>query len=153
MANIPFAQYDPLGVVVTFRCPLFTIKILGFADGTMITAKRDEQAFTKKIGATGNAVRVKNRNKSGSFVFHLLPTAPENALLSQLHIIGESDVLTQSDVGEFMVRSRSDQARCHAVNAWLAKVTDMTYGKDLPTREWHFDCAELDIEAGQAFGI
>lgn len=145
---VPFSQYDPLGVILTFG----PYVISGFMDGTFIEAQRDEAAFTKKVGATGGVARVKNRNRAGSIKFTLMVTSPSNAILSGIHSLGEAETLTTADVMPCMVKSLSDLTRLHATNAWIQKVANASYGKDLPAREWTLDCEAIDMDLGDGFG-
>lgn len=156
----PFAQYDPLSVIITFGPVLF----VGLAEGTFVEAQRDEDAFTKKVGATGDTVRVKNRNKGGSVKVTLLQTSPTNQLLSLFHKAGEVVPLfpfllpanlaalgsVTSDVQPIQIQDVLGQTKCHAVNAWIKKVSNVPYAKDLSAREWTFDCESLDIDIGSA---
>lgn len=147
----PFSQYDPLGVLMTFSGPGFRILFTGFMDGTFIEGQRDEDAFSKKTGATGDVARVKNRNRGGSIKVVLMQTSPTNAQLSALHTLGESIPLTIADVGQIQVKSLTDITRLHATHAWIKKVAAAPYAKELSGREWTFDCETLDMDIGDAF--
>lgn len=135
-------QYDPLAILASFG----EITFLQFAEGTFIEAQRDEDAFTKKVGATGDVARVKNRNRSGTVKFTLMQTSPTNAQLSAYHKLGESIPLTTNDVQPLMVKDLLGNVLVHVTNAWIKKVTNITYAKDLQGREWVFDCEVIDFD-------
>lgn len=139
-----FNQYDPLAVLISFR----EVSFVGLAEGTFVEAQRDEDAFTKKTGSTGDVARVKNRNRGGSVKVTLMQTSPTNSQLSSYHKKGESFPLTLNDVGELQIKDLMGNVLCHAANAWVKKVANISYGKDLAGREWTFDCAVLEISIG-----
>lgn len=135
-------QYDPLAILANFG----EVQFIQLAEGTFLEAQRDEDSFTKKVGATGDVVRVKNRNRSGTVKVTFLQTSPTNAQLSSYHKKGESIPLTTTDVQPLFVKDLLGNVLIHATNAWIKKVTNVTYGKDLQGREWTFDCEVLDFD-------
>ena len=141
-----FNQYDPFAVTVTWGAAT----LLGFMDGTFVEAQRDEDSFTKKTGATGDVARVKNRNRGGSVKVTLMQTSVSNAYLSGFHKLGEQLPLSTDDVMQLQVKDVLGNVLVHATNAWIKKVSNVTYAKELQGREWIFDCAVLDFDVGDA---
>ena len=133
--------YDPKLVL----CSLGAIGITGFADGTFVEVSRDEDAFTKLVGAGGDVVRARNRNKSGSATFTLLASAPENDLLSALAL---EDELAGTGTRAFLVKEANGTTILAGQGAWVKKVATAGFGKEAGTREWIVDIAELDMTVG-----
>ena len=132
-----FFEYDPSEVHVVFN----GVPILGFSDGTMVSAERDEDAFTKKTGTQGDAVRVKNLNKGGSVSINLLSGSPTNTALSNLALIDEQ---TGGGKGPLQILDLNGNTLVHAEIAWIKKLPKVEYGDDESGREWMFDCAAID---------
>lgn len=141
-----FNQYDPLAVLISWK----EVKFVGLAEGSFIEAQRDEDSFTKKTGSTGDVARVKNRNRGGSVKITLMQTSPTNGQLSAYHKKGEQIPLTTADVGQLQIKDLLGNTLVHATNAWIKKVSNVTYAKDLSGREWTFDCAVLDMDVGDS---
>jgi hypothetical protein len=136
--------YDPLSVLVSFQSITFTQLMAG----AFLKAKRDEDAWKKKVGATGDVARAKVRNKAGSVVVTLMMTSPTNALLSAVHLLGEVVPPTNLDQGPLMIKDLLGGTLCHAKVAWIKKVSDIEFSDDIVGREWTFDCESLDITVG-----
>lgn len=149
------ANYDPSGILASFgglgggiigQQP--SIKVVGFMDGTFVECQRDEDAYVKKVGATGDVARAKNRNRSGSVKWVLLQTSPTNAQLSAYHKLGEVFPLTSQDTGQLSIKDMLGNTIVHAKVAWIKKVTNVMFGKEILGREWTFDCETLDMDVG-----
>jgi len=132
-----FLEYDPAKVTVVFR----GVPILGFSDGTMVSAERDEDAFTKKTGTQGDVTRVKNLNRGGAVSINLLSGSPTNTLLSALALADETD---GSGKGELRIADLNGNTLLHAGIAWIKKLPKIEYADDESGREWMFDCAAID---------
>lgn len=133
--------YDPKLVLVSFGA----VQITGFADGTFVTVERDEDAFTKLVGAGGDVVRSRNRNRSGSITVTLIHGAPENDLLAA---IAAEDELAGTGVRAAMVKEANGTTLCAGQSAWIRKSANAEYAKEAGSREWVFDVAELDMLVG-----
>lgn len=116
--------------------------------GTFVKVQRDQDAYKKKVGANGDVARAKVRDKSGSVVVTLLMTSPTNALLSQVHQLGEQNPPTGLDCGPIQVQDLLGGTTCHAKVAWIKKVANVEFGDEILAREWTFDCESIDIVLG-----
>ena len=72
--------YDPQQVVITVD----GTAIGGYADGTFISIEREEESFSKVVGADGAAARSKATNRSARITLTLMQTSPSNEFLSML---------------------------------------------------------------------
>lgn len=138
-----YKNYDPALVVCTFK----GIRLTGYADGTFISAEREEDAFSKSVGAGGDVTRVRNRNRSGSVTVTLQASSPTNDLLSA---IANEDEILGTGVGTLLVKNINGTTILEAENAWIRKMPTVEAAKDASSREWAFDCAELVMVIGGA---
>lgn len=137
-----FKNYSPDLIIVTWG----SIRMAGFADGTFVTAERDEDGYTKKIGATGDVVRVRSLNKGGSVKLTLQQSAATNDLLSAAYEVDQA--FGTFNTADLMIKDLNGTTLAHALHAWIKKLPNVEFGKDLSNREWTFDCAALDILVG-----
>src|SRR5688572_18999118 len=109
------ANYDPGLVVITWGSIIFQ----GFSDGSMITAERDEDAYTKVVGAQGDTVRVRNRNRNGMVTVNLQQSSLTNVALSALATIDET---TNLGVAPLQVKDLNGTTLIAAPSAWIRKI-------------------------------
>ena len=138
--------YDPQRIIITFK----GTQILGFADGTFVKCARAEATFKTKVGAYGDVVRTRNRNKMGSCVLTLQQTSLSNDLLS-LSLF--NDELTGTGAGSLVVKDLNGTTLYQAEKAWVQKPADGEYADDATDREWTIDCGELSVYNGGAVSI
>lgn len=133
--------YDPKKVVVTVG----GVPLSGFADGTFITAARENDAFSKVSGADGIVSRAKSNDKSGSITITLAQTSPANDYLSML---AKRDEETNTGVVPVMVKDFSGRSRYISGFAWVRKQPDGEFGKEISDREWVLDVAHMELFTG-----
>lgn len=136
-----FKNYNPSQVVMSFK----HINITGIMDGTFIEAERDEDTFTKHVGAGGDVTRTRNMNKGGKVTITLMAEAPCNDLLSA---IAAFDELVGGQYGALQIKDLSGNMKCRSPNAWIKKAPKVERAKESGSVVWEFDCAELEIFAG-----
>lgn len=138
-----FKNYDPGQVVASFK----GIQLLGFMDGTFISAERAEDAFEMAVGAQGDVTRVRNRNRTGTVTVTLQAASPANDLLSAQAALDE---LAGVGYGPLLVKDLNGTTVLEAPIAWLKKVPTVEFGDEASGREWMFDCSELIMAVGGA---
>lgn len=136
-----FRNYDPGRIILVTQ----GIQIQGIADGTFVKAARNEDNFTDKVGAGGDVVHVRNRNRSGKITFTLQDASPSNDALSQLAI---TDELTGLSYGPTMIKDLNGTTLVQSANTRIAKYADLEYAKDAGDNEWVIICAELEMFLG-----
>lgn len=136
-----FSTHDPANTIVTLGPLLFT----GFADGSMIQIERDEDTYSKKVGAQGDTTRVRSRNRNGRATVRLQAQSPTNALLSARMALGESSNL---DVGVFQAKDLSTNTTFTAVAGWLVRPAGADFAQDATEREWMIDLYQLVVIHG-----
>ncbi len=132
---------DPAKYVASFN----GVRITGFAKGTMINVERDEAAFAKTPGATGDTVRVRNRNRGGKATFTLMAESPVN---DQLSALAQLDEKFGTGSGELLITDLNGTSVYEAENAWIEKISNAPMGDEAQNREWVIDCAELLMFVG-----
>ena len=121
--------YNPADVLAV----LAGIPISGYADGTFITASRDNPSWNSLVGSDGEGARAKSNDKSGTITFTLLQTSLSNDLLSGLITLDE---LSGDGVGPFMIKDNSGRTLLTAESAWIEKPADSEFGREISNREW-----------------
>jgi len=114
-------------------------------DGDVVIVARDEQTFTKGVGATGEVARSKTNNRAGTITIRLMQTSEMNTSMST---IMASDELANSGIVPFTSIDNAGFDVHIAPEIWLQKPPDGVYGKAAGTREWIFDAADLDMFFG-----
>jgi hypothetical protein len=136
--------YDPGSVIVVFG----TLNLSGFSDGTMVRVERDEDAFTKKVGADGECTRTRNRNRCGSVTVTLMQSSASNLALAALLT---ADELTPGGTSILPITVKDNQGNSlhTALDAWIRKTPSAEYAKEVGSREWVIDTGKMvNIEGG-----
>jgi len=136
-----FKNYDPGRIIVTFK----GAQIQGYAEGTFVKASRAEETFKTNVGAGGDVVRIRNRNKMGSVVVTLQAASSSNDTLQSFV---DLDELTGLGYGALMIKDLNGTTLVVAEKAWVQKPADAEYGAENPNREWIIDCAEIVVKNG-----
>lgn len=137
----PLRTYSPdlVSVIIGER------PITGFADGESITAERNNDAFTRVIGMTGEGARVRSNDRSGKITLKLMQTSPDNEYLSTLF---NEDEATAARVFNVMIRDQNGTSLHEAQTAWIVKPANASFGKELADREWMIECDNLKMFSG-----
>lgn len=136
-----YNQYDPGRVVASFRGVLLE----GFAEGSFISAERNEDGFTTEVGAAGDVTRTRSRNRTGLVTFTLQAAAPGNDMLSAIATLDE---LTGAGAGPLLVKYLDGTTALAASTAWIKKYPTVEFGAESGSREWVIECAELLMHVG-----
>ncbi len=133
MANV--LTYKPGEVSVVFD----GYEMTGFADGTFVTVEREEDSFTKHVGADGEVSRTLNANQSGTVTLTLKQTSDSNRILGELLATDEDD---GSGVAELVVKDNLTN-KAFSGEAWIQKPPNLERGKEQADQEWVFACAKI----------
>lgn len=133
--------YDPALVILTYG----GIPIKGFADGTFIVVERSNDAFTKTSGADGRVSRAKSNDKSGTVTVTLAQTSSSNDVLAGF---AKQDELSNTGVKVLNCKDVGGRSTHFSSAAWIRKVPNAEYGKEISNREWVLDCDNLDSFIG-----
>lgn len=138
--------YDPKNIIAN----VFGIPLTGWADGSFIKVTRDEDTFSKQVGAGGEIARTRNRNRGAKITFSLMATSPENDLLSAQAKLDEA---TGMGTGAVQIKDLNGTTQVDAAEAWISKPADVEFGKEVGAREWTIDVADLNTFAGGTFAL
>lgn len=122
-----------------------TRALRGKSEGTFVKVARDEDSFTKKVGADGEVSRAATSNKSGTIEVTLDQTSEDNAYLQNLSNVDEN---TKNGIVPAKIIDKSGTYAAGAAEAWVRKPADAEKGRDVKERTWIIDCAVLDIAGG-----
>lgn len=122
-----------------------TRALSGLAEGTFVNIVRDEDAFTKQVGADGEVTRSKTNNKSGSIEITTQQGSDANDYLSGVHA---SDENSGSGVVPVTVIDKSGSTVAFSRESWVRKIADAGFGRDAGERTWILDCAQLEVTVG-----
>lgn len=137
----PLATYDP-GVVTQALGPNI---IGGYAEDSQITVELNSPLYTMKVGAGGEVVRSRSRDKSGTITFKLLQTSPSNDVLSALAQLDQTGL----GVVPYMLKDMlSPTTIAHAATAWISEMPKGEYGKESGDREWKVQTNNLELFFG-----
>ena len=138
--------YDPQQVVITVD----GTAIGGYADGTFISIEREEESFSKVVGADGAAARSKATNRSARITLTLMQTSPSNEFLSMLLARDERN---NSGVFAVIVKDNSGSSRFFSATGWIAGLPTVEYGKEISNREWLIDVTDVDYNVAGNIGV
>lgn len=117
----------------------------GYADGTFVTFGRDNPAATGSVGSDGEGGRAMSNDKSGTITCTLMQTSATNDQLSELAALDE---LNGDGVAPLMIKDGSGRTLCTAETAYIEKVADGEFARELTNREWTFKTDNLQMFIG-----
>jgi hypothetical protein len=121
--------YDPAKVELVVA----GVPISGFASGTFISMARAADAWSKVVGASGEVIRSKSNDRSGTLTLTLLQSSLSNDALSELASLDE---LSNDGVGPLMIKDLSGRLLLQAESCWVQKVADVNRGSEQENMEW-----------------
>ncbi len=133
--------YDPAQVVVTFLGNILT----GFGPDTFLTVERESDAFSDEVGADGEVARARSRDRRGTVTLTLLQSSLSNDVLSAA---AAADELGGLGVGPLLIKDLTGATLVAAESAWVRKIANVEYGKEITAREWMIRCADMTVLVG-----
>lgn len=134
--------YDPNNVQIIVG----GVAMSGFADGTFINIAYDENLYNKTVGADGEVSRSRTNNRSATVTLTLKQTSSSNDELSALVL---ADELDNSGAVPLMVKEiGSGRTLLFAQAAWVEKMPDIGYSKDIEDRAWTLGTSGLTTFVG-----
>ena len=117
----------------------------GFSDGTFITAEREDDAYTKHVGADGEVGRTKSANKSGEVALTLAQYSGSNDVLSGLAL---ADELSDSGIVPVIIKDTKGTTILFSGEGWVRKLPVVEFGDEITDREWILDMASMEYTVG-----
>lgn len=108
--------------------------ISGFADGTFVHVTMVNDGITTQVGADGEIARAINTDRRCTVTLTLQQTSESNDFLSTFFNI---DMLTCGGrAGPILIQDLCGTTLFMSAQAWIVKMPDMEYGKEILTRAW-----------------
>ncbi len=117
----------------------------GFAEGTFVGAEREDDAFTKHVGADGEVGRTQSANKSGEVTLTLAQYSASNDVLSSLAI---ADELTASSIFPVIIKDSGGTTILFSGEGWVRKLPAVEFSDEITDREWVLDMAKMEFFVG-----
>lgn len=137
----PLSTYDPSQVFVTYGG--FTLQ--GFAEGSMVSVERNENAYNLYIGSDGEGARSKSNNKSAVITIRLMQTSDSNDILTS---IAKMDETANAGSLPFMIKDGNGRTLLIAENCWIQKIPVIDFGKEVVEREWKLETDNIEVFTG-----
>ncbi len=134
-------SYNPASVFIIVG----PVPIVGYADGTFITAGRVNDAFTMGSGADGEGWRAKSNDRTGVITLTLLQSSLSNVGLSALAALDET---SGDGVVPFLMKDISGTTILAAETCWITKFADVERARELSTVEWSISTDSLIMTVG-----
>lgn len=122
--------YDPKKFLIAFAA----IPLTDFAEGSFLEIEADEDSFTESIGASGEVVRVLNRNAKLKATVHLMQHSQTNDALSAIHA---SDRANGNGVAVFSARELNGTTEVTG-DGWIVRWPNIDRAKDANDVAWSF---------------
>jgi hypothetical protein len=134
-----FKNYDPGRVVVVVN----GVQIQGFGEGTFVKVSRKTPSFSTKVGAGGDVVRTKSRDRRGTIEITLMQSSPSNDYLSGLCVTDELVDQGVGAVGPALVKELNGTTVMGGTSSWVTQPADAEYAADSGMRTWVIEVATL----------
>lgn len=139
MSNL--ASYSPEDVTVSIA----GIQITGFVDGTFISIRREDPAFTTRVSADGMVSRTQSNNEVVSVDLTLMSTSAYNDLLSTIYL---ADRVSHLAKFPFYIKDTLGSTLLFSGVAWVSNVADVEFSTDVTSRVWEIQCAQATMFVG-----
>lgn len=114
--------------------------ISGYTDGTFISAERNEQMFNLKVGVDGIGTRAKTNNQSGKITITLHQSSNSN---DDLSAFAAADELSNAGAVPILLRDASGRTLASALTAWVQKLANAEFAKEVSNRVWVLETDQL----------
>jgi len=135
--------YSPEDISIS----VFGRNLQNLAD-SMVKIAYSEDAFTYSVGGDGEGTRNKNPNRSGTIVVTLKGSSDDNLVLSSL---AAGDYISKLGTFAVMVKDNNGTSLYTAAEAWIQKIADADFSKEVTDREWTIMCNKLVMVNGGNF--
>jgi len=133
--------YAPDKVTVVFGGAILT----GYAEDSFIKIEMSTEAFTMHIGGDGEVSRTRNVDRTGKVTVKLKQTSDSNDILSAFYT---ADITSLQGYLPIIVKDNAGRTVAAGSSAWIQKLPDTEFGKEVGEREWILDVADLDYFVG-----
>lgn len=133
--------YAPDKVTVVFGGAILT----GYAEDSFVKVETNNEAFTTHVGGDGEVSRTRNVDRTGKVTVKLKQSSDSNAVLSALYI---ADMTSLQGYLPIIVKDNNGSTLAAGSSAWISKLPDAEFGKEIGEREWIIEVADLEYFIG-----
>lgn len=137
MAEATINDYDPMKVSVLVNY----VPVTGFADGTFVSVNRNNPTWNTVSGASGEVVRSKSNDKTGTIEITLMQSSAFNSTMKGLMLADET-----SNAGKFTIQvidNNTGKEIIGATEGWINQPPQIEYGKEQSERQWTITVGKL----------
>lgn len=113
--------------------------VTGFADGTFVRIEENGDGVTSVAGADGEVARSMSTDPRKKVTLTILQTSETNTYLSGLYAL---DKTTKNATFPLTVKDLRGRTMFAASTAWITKMANAEFGKEVGSREWTFETAD-----------
>lgn len=126
----------------------------GLADGEFLRIEQEADDWLDVVGTDGEVTRSKSNDRRATATLILMQSSDGNDLLSQLSNLDQTTP-GGAGVGSFQVRDQNGRARYNAAACWISKAPNVSFGREVGSREWTIRIAKLErVDGGNiAIGV
>ncbi len=129
--------YDPASISIV----LGSVLMSGFADGTFVKVTMNDDAWKLHVGADGQGSRAKSANRSATIEVTLAQTSPINNFLADLAAV--DDATPGGAPSALFIKDFNGTTVLRAESAWVKKLPDVEFGKEVGDRVWTIETDRL----------
>jgi len=119
--------------------------ITGYAEDSFIKVEVNSDAFTTHVGGDGEVTRTRNVDKTGKVTCKLKASSSSNDILSALYV---ADITSLQGYLPVIVKDNNGTTLAGGSSAWISKLPESEFGKEIGEREWVIEVADLDYFVG-----
>lgn len=116
------------------------VVLTGYADGSMVSAERNEDSVLPHVGTKGEVAYAENADRTGKFTVTLAETSPHNIYLNRLATTKNSQV----DVA--IVSMNEHAVQVTGTNCRVLKPANVEVGRKVGEREYEIFAAVMNFE-------
>jgi len=134
--------YDPREVQIIIGGAI----ISAYADGTFVEVEPQDDSYSRTTGADGEESRARSNNRGGTMTLTIKQTSPSNDVLTAFWLADQA-----SNAGVFPVMLKeagSGSTLISAQSAWIERLPNVVYSKEIEGREWKIALADINWFVG-----
>lgn len=107
----------------------------GRGDDEFVSIVKSEDSYSYKAGVDGEGTRSENRNSYHEVTLTMMASSDANAILSAIHT-GDLKIAGGLGVAPLLIRDKQGTSVFASAEAWIVKIPDRSYGKEIGTVQW-----------------
>jgi len=133
--------YAPDKVTIVYGGAILT----GYAEDSFIKIETNTEAFVTHVGGDGEVSRTRNVDKTGKITVKLKASSDSNDVLTSFYV---ADITSLQGYLPVIAKDTNGRTLAAGSSAWISKLPESEFGKEIGEREWVIDVADLDYFVG-----